>query len=188
VTTINALRTRLRTRLEESTAAVWSDAELDECLSSALADYSARFPAEAEATISVANGATFATLPGEVLSMRRVISGDGVVIPSRGAPTGSAAGEELAWERFGDRLYFSRPLAAQTLTIWFRAMHDVSTLPAMDEELVILLAVAAALDARAIQDAKRGIPIDRYLLQMARNTAERALDRRGRRLRVSALA
>lgn len=188
MTTINALRTRLRVRLEEVVAAVWSDAELDECLTGALADYSFRYPAETEASVGIANGATYATLPAGVLSMRRVVSGTGLVIPSRGAPTGSAAGEELAWERFGGRLYFSRPLAAQTLTIWYLTTHDFAGLPPIDEGLVILLAVAAALDVRAIQDAKRGIPIDHALLQLAHRNAAHALDRRGRRLRVSALA
>ena len=54
MTTLNALRARLRTRLEEATPAVWTDTELDECLTGALEQYSDRYPAEIESVVAVA--------------------------------------------------------------------------------------------------------------------------------------
>ncbi len=185
MTTIDALRARLRIRLEESTPAVWTDAELDECLTGVLEEYSYRFPAEAESSLAAGSGATSVALPAGTLAVRRVVLASGEVVPRRGAPSGSTAGEELAWEVFAGLLRFSRPLAAQEITIWYEAAQSVASLPAADEELVILRAVAAALDARAIQDAKRGLPTDHDLLRHARAVADRALTQRGRRLRAA---
>lgn len=184
MTTIDALRVRLRTRLEESSAAVWTDAELDECLTGALEEYSHRYPGEAESSLAVADGDESVTLPAGALAVRRVALESGEVLPPRGAPSGSPSGEELAWEVFAGSLRFSRPLAAQTLAVWYETAQTFASLPAADEGLVVLLAVAAALDARAIQDAKRGIPSDRALLDHARSTADRALAQRARRLRA----
>ncbi len=182
--TIDALRARLRTRLEESSAAVWTDAELDECLTGALEEYSYRFPAEAESTVAAASGDESVALPAGATAVRRVTLASGEVVPPRGAPARSTSGEELAWEVFAGLLRFSRPLAAQTIVVWHAAAQDFAGLPAADEGLVVLRAVAAALDARAIQDAKRGIPTDHDLLNHARAAADHALSQRARRLRA----
>lgn len=184
MTTINALRGRLRTRLEEATAAVWDDAELDECLTGALDEYSRRYPAEAEGALTVPAGATTVALPAGAFDVRRVTLASGEVVPRRGAPSGSPSGEELAWEVFAGALRFSRPLAAQTIAVWHATAQTFVDLPAADEGLVVLLAVAAAIDARAIQDAKRGLPTDHALLRHTRATADRAMAQRGRRLRT----
>lgn len=184
MTTIDALRTRLQTRLEEATAAVWTDAELDECLTGALEEYSCRYPAEAVSSLTVASGDGSVALPAGAFAVRRVVLASGEVVPRRGAPSGSTSGEELAWEVFAGQLRFSRPLAAQTISVWHATAQDFTGLPAADEGLVVLLAVAAALDARAIQDAKRGTPTDHDLLRHARDAADRALAARARRLRA----
>lgn len=184
MTTIDALRARLRTRLEESSAAVWTDAELDECLTGALEEYSLRYPAEAESSLAVGDGDESVALPAGASAVRRVTLESGEVVPRRGAPARSTGGEELAWEVYAGLLRFSRPLAAQTITVWHETAQSFASLPATDEGLVVLLAVAAALDARAIQDAKRGIPTDHELLNHARVVADRAMAGRARRLRA----
>ena len=185
MTTLNALRARLRTRLEEATPAVWTDAELDECLTGALEQYSDRYPAEIESVVAVGNGDKSVALPAGAFAVRRVTLASGEVVPRRGAPSRTTSGEELAWEVFAGLLRFSRPLAAQNVRVWHLSPQSVTTLPAADEGLVVLLAVAAAVDARAIQNAKRGIPTDHDLLNRARAAAESALSERSRRLRAS---
>lgn len=184
MTTIDALRARLRTRLEEATAAVWTDAELDECLTGALETYSYRYPAEVASSLTAGGGDASVALPTGAVSVRRVTLASGEVVPRRGAPSGSTAGEELAWEVFGGLLRFSRPLAAQDIAVWHTTTQTFASLPAADEGLVVIVATGAALDARAIQDAKRGIPTDHNLLNHAREAADRAFGQRGRRLRA----
>lgn len=185
MTTMAALRTRVRTRLEETTAAVWSDAELDEGLTGALEVYSWVFPKEALGSLVVAEGATSATPPAGTLDVRRVTLADGSVVPRRGAPSRRTADEEQSWELFAGVLTFTRPLAAQTLTIQHTcAMTLADVLPA-DEGLLVLGGVAQALEARAVQDFKRGGSADDgRLLERARLDFERELDRRRRRVRA----
>lgn len=187
VATADDLRARLRTRLEETSAAVWTDAELDECVASALQAYGALYPVEAIATAAVGEGATACPAPAGTRGVERVILADGTVVPRRGRPSGATAGEALAWEAYAGLLHFTQPLVAQTLTIWRRADVTLDTLPADDEELIVLGAVAQALDARAIQDYKRGgslgLTSGNDLIRHARDDFERALGRRGRRVR-----
>ena len=90
----------------------------------------------------------------------------------------------MAWDAIGGPLPCTRPLAAQNARDWHRSPQSVPTLPAAAEGPVVLLAGAAAVDARAIQNAKRGIPTDHDLLNRARAAAESALSERSRRLRA----
>ena len=187
MTTMAAMRARVRARLEEASAGVWSDAELDECVTGALEAYGWRFPIEAVASVAVGEGATSAALPAGALETRRVVLTNGTVVPRRGAPRDTTAGEELAWEVFAGSLRFARPLAAQNLSVWHTASPALADVPLADEGLLTLGAVAQALELRAVEVYKRGggdtagadVTVARAWVAF-----ERALDRRGRRLRA----
>jgi hypothetical protein len=91
--------------------------------------------------------------------VRRVTLADGRVLPKRGAPQRWTSDEEAAWEVFAGTLVFARPLTAQTLSVWHTAMMTLADLPAADEGLLVLGGVVQALEARAVQDFKRGGPL-----------------------------
>lgn len=189
MTTMAAMRTRVRTRLEETTAAVWSDVELDEGITGALEAYSWVFPKEAVAEVVAGEGVTSVALPAGTLDVRRVILADGQVVPKRGAPLRRTADEEQGWELFAGTLSFARALAAQTLTLWHTTAMTLADLPASDEGLIVLGGVVQALEARAVQDFKRGGPPESAaydaVLERARAGFERELDRRRRRIRAT---
>lgn len=188
--TAEALRARTRQRLEENTAAVWTDDEIDECVTGALEAYSWLFPDELIATAVVADGAVSAPAPTGAQAIQRVILANGTVVPRRGRPLRATADEELAWELYAGALHFSRDLSAQTLTIWHTAAVTLDTLPAADEGLVVLGAVVGALQARAVQDYKRGGPgaTSEHVTARASDDYERALARRTRRMRDGMVA
>jgi hypothetical protein len=189
MTTMAAMRTRVRTRLEETTAAVWTDAELDEGITGALEAYSWIFPKEAVANVAVADGVTSATPPAGTIGVRRVVLADGQVVPKRGAPLRRTTDEEQSWELFAGTLYFAQALAAQTLTLWHMTAMTLADLPASDEGLIVLGGVVQALEARALQDFKRGGPPESAsydgVVQRARDAFERELERRRRRLHAT---
>ncbi|MDQ3548825.1 MAG: hypothetical protein M3439_08390 [Chloroflexota bacterium] len=190
--TIAALRARVRTRLEENTAAVWTDDELDECVTGALDAYGWLFPAEVITTAAVLDGATSTPAPTGTQAVQRVILSDGTVVPRRRRPLRATSGEELAWELYAGTIHFTDELSAQTLTIWHSAAVTLDDLPESDEGLVTLGAVVQALEARAIQDFKRGGPLGSSsydaVITRARDDFERALARRSRRVRDGMVA
>jgi hypothetical protein len=188
--TAEAIRARVRTRLEEVTAAVWTDDELDECVTGALETYGWRFPVEAIATASVAEGAQSAAAPVGMRAVQRVILADGSVVPRRGRPVRSTAAEELGWELYGGLLHFSRPLSAQTITIWYTAAPTLDDVPADDEGLIVLGAVVGALRARAVQDYKRGgdLSSSDVAITLAQAEYDGALSQRTRRVRDGMVA
>lgn len=186
--TLETLRARLRTRLEEAIPAVWTDDELDECLTGALEACSWLFPRETVAQVEVDDGDTTVPGPAGALDIRRLTLANGAVVPRRGSPIGSSAGEQQAWEAFAGTLHLTHPLEAQTVTIWHTAAMTMENLPPADEGLVVLGALMQALEARAIQDAKRsslGQAMDAALITRAREAFERALHRRARRVRAA---
>ena len=187
-----ALRTRVRTRLEETTAAVWTDAELDECVTGALEAYGWLFPIELIATAAVLDGATSIPAPTGTLAIQRLILADGTVVPRRRAPSGATTGEELAWEPYAGVIHVTQALDAQTLTIWHNAAVTLDDLPEADEGLVVLGAVAQALQARAIQDYKRGgqlaLANSDSIITLARAAYDRAIADRSRRVRDGVVA
>ncbi len=190
--TVEAIRARVRTRLEEATPAVWTDDEIDECVTGAIEVYGWRFPVEAIATAAVSDGATTVAAPIGLQSLQRVILADGTVVPRRGRPTGPAGGEQQAWELYAGLLHFSRPLDAQTITIWHTAAPTLDDVPAGDEGLLALAAVVQALQARAIQDYKLGGQVglagSNHVITQAQNDYDRALDYRLRRMRSGMVA
>ena len=191
MTTTAAMRARVRTRLEETTAAVWSDAEIDECVTGALEAYSWLFPKEATAGVAASAGATSVAVPAGTIDVRRVVLEDGQVVPRRARPQRWTDDEELAWEVFAGAIHFSRALSAQTLTVWHTTMMTLADLPVSDEGLIVLGGVVQALEARAVQDLKRGGSIDGgydSVVSRARDDFEREIARRGRRARSALVA
>jgi len=190
--TLVALRSRVRTRLEETTAAIWSDAELDECITAALEAYSWLFPQETATAIAVSTGDTTVVLPSGAIGLCRVTLADGTIVPRRRSPAGSSSGEELAWEVFAGEISFTQPLDAGTITLWHTGARTLVDLPASDDGLIVLSAVVQALEGRAIQDFKRGGPPAHSgydaVMQRARAAFERELWRRGRRVRSGVVA
>ncbi len=181
------MRTRVRTRLEEGTAAVWTDAEIDEAVTGALESYAWLFPQESAATVAAGEGATSLALPTGALDIRRVVLANGEVVPKRGSPRRSTADEEQAWELFAGTIFFARALSAQNVTLWQITTPTLADLPSADEGLIVLGGVVQALELRAVQDFKRGGPPESAaydaVLSRARADFERALGRRRRRVR-----
>lgn len=184
--TDEAIRGRVRTRLEEAAEAVWTDEEIDECVGGALEVYGWRFPIEVIATAAVSDGATTAAAPGGMQSLQRVILADRTVVPRRSRPTGTTADEQQAWELYGGLLHFTQPLSAQTITIWHTSAPTLADVPADDEGLLVLGAVLLALQNRAVQDYKRGgdLSSSDYVINHARDEYDRAIAHRSRRMRA----
>ena len=188
--TIEGIRGRVRTRLEEATAAVWTDDEIDECVTGALEAYGWCFPIERIATVAVSDGATTAVAPVGMQALQRIILADRTVVPRRSHPTGTTAGEQQAWELYGGLLHFTQPLSAQTITIWHTDAPALADVPDDDEGLLVLGAVVLALQNRAVQDYKRGgDPADSdHIINHARAEYDRALTYRSRRMRAGMVA
>ncbi len=198
--TLAGLRTRVRVRLEESSAAIWSDAELDECITAALDAFALRAPLEVITSSSIPDGSRSAALPSGTRQVLRVELGDGRVLPRRGATTRwgtDAEGSDstgtgtVGWEMFADALRFTHPLAAQTLRIWHTATPTLAELLPADDGVLVLGAVACALQTRAMQDAKRGVGAGdaasagiNPVVTRAEQAFATALDRRTRRARM----
>lgn len=170
--TIEGLRSRVRVRLEEAAPAVWTDAELDECVTGALETYAARFPREVVAEVTVASGTTYVPFPDGAISIQRVITGDG---------------DAVSWESYAGTIHFLNPLAGGAIAIRHTAPTTIADLPLHDEGLIVLGAVASALEGRAVQDFKRGGPPSssgyEAVMKRARTAFDQAMDRRGRRVR-----
>ncbi|MDI3340855.1 MAG: hypothetical protein QJR03_10010 [Sphaerobacter sp.] len=189
--TVRELRDRLRVWLEDGGAGLWTDAELDEGLRWALEQYTHWAPAERTLTATVAAGATAVALPEDLLHVVRVIAPTGRVIPPRAAAAArAAAGEELAWERFGQTLRFTQPLPSGDYTVLGAAGRalpaaddDPFPVPPPAETLIVAGALVWALEHWAREEWKRGPLPPRYeaRLEAARRdyqALERALRRR----------
>jgi hypothetical protein len=185
--TAESLRAQVRIRLEEAVEAVWNDDAIDEFVRGALSSYSWTYPREVATDVAVAEGETSVPFPASTRQILRVIQADGSLIRPRGYPAHPVPAEALAWEPFAGLIHFSQALPAQTLTVWRTAAVTLDTLPADDEEMVVLDAVYRLLQARAIQEFKRGGPLSSssYDAVIARAHAdyEFALGLRRRRVR-----
>ena len=188
--TIDEVRARVRLRLEEGSAAVWTDEELDEAILAGLELYNSRFPFEATQTVPM-NGTNVA-MPAHARAVLRVTLADGTVVPRRATPVARTADERLAWEPFAGVIWFTRPLPAQLITLWIQRDHTVTDVPAGDVGLLVLAGVWKALEQRAVQQLKRHgavhEPLTDLTVRRARQEFERAFDARGRRVGVTLLA
>ena len=183
--TLADVRSRVRLRLEEASAAVWSDDELDEAITSALELYNERFPLEATAQAAIPDNGTNVPMPVNARSVVRVTLADGAVLPKRAAPVERTADERQAWETFAGTLWFTRPLPAQTLTLWHLTSHTVSDVPEADVGLLVLGGVWKALEQRSVQELKRSGPVAGNaagsIVRRAREEFEGAFGQRQRR-------
>lgn len=189
--TLISVRARVRTRLEEQAAAVWSDAEIDEAIAASVEEYSHLFPREESVTLPVAAGSmSVGGLEGTFEVLRLALE-NGWVVPRRSSPAGRVSGEELAWEWFGGALHFSRPLEAQSLTVWRLTGSTVEHVPEADAGLIVLGAVWKALQQRSVQDFKRGGVLGGMpyaaVIRSAEREYVRAMDGRRRRVRSRAM-
>lgn len=189
--TLITVRARVRTRLEEQAAAVWSDSELDEAIGASLEEYSHLFPREESVELAASAGATAVDGPEDTFEVLRLTLENGRVVPRRASPVGSGSGEELAWEWFAGTLHFSQPLEAQTVTLWRLTGSAIEQVPEADAGIVVLGAVWRALQQRSVQDFKRGGPLGGMsygsVIRAAEREYARAMDTRRRRVRSRAM-
>ncbi len=190
--TVTDIRGRVRLRLEEASAAVWSDDELDEGITAGLEHYNQRFPLQATANAAVPANGTNVAMPAHARKVVRVTLANGRVLPQRAAPVERTADEKLAWETFADTIWFTQPLPAQTITIWHLTNHTVTDVPDADVGLLVLAGVCKALEQRSVQQVKRQGAIHEPLVDLtvrrARQEFERAFDLRQRRVGIALLA
>ena len=168
-TTREGLRARLRAWLEDpAPGGLWTDDDLNEALQVALDGYSLLAPAELTATLTAAAGDTTLALPDGCVTVTRVTDRDGYVIPPRTAPARSGPGEELAWERWGDALTFSRPLPAGDYAVRYLGGRTLPgdgvaiPIPDGDGSLLVAGAVVWAIEGRMREEWKRGPLPSRY--------------------------
>lgn len=185
--TLATVRSRVRTRLEEQAAVVWSDAEIDETITAGLEEYSHLFPREESIELLVTAGARSVASPEGTFEVLRLTLENGLVIPRRGSPVGIAGGEELSWEWFAGALHLSLPIEAQTLTVWCLTGSTIEQVPEADVGIIVLGSVWRALQHRSVQDLKRGGPLGGMgygpVIRSAEREFTRALDARRRRVR-----
>ena len=185
--TIETIRARVRTRLEEAEAAVWSDDEIDEAVTATLEEYSHLFPCEDRVEVEVSSEGTSVDAPEDTFEVLRVVLQNGVVVPRRSSPLGQASDERLSWEWFAGAIHFSRPVGAQMLEVWRLTAYTVEQVPDADSGLLVLGGVWRALQQRSVQDLKRGGPLGGMsygdVIRAAEREYVRALDRRRRRVR-----
>src|SRR5690606_19970006 len=148
--TLEAIRTQVRTRLEEAEAALWSDTDLDEAIGATVLEYSHLFPREDRAAVAIEAGEQSVAGPADTFEVLRVVLANGRGVPRRSSPVGSPSGEELAWEWFAGAIHFNRPLEAQTLDVWRLTGHTVEQVPAADAGLLVLGGVWRALQQRSV--------------------------------------
>ncbi|MBA2453514.1 MAG: hypothetical protein H0V47_10110 [Chloroflexia bacterium] len=189
--TLSTVRARIRTRLEEQAAAVWSDVEIDEAITASLEEYSHLFPREESVDLPVIAGATSVDGPEDTFDVLRLTLGNGRVIPRRASPVGNSSGEELAWEWFAGTIHLSRPVEAQTLTVWGLTGRAIEQVPEADIGVIVLGAVWRALQQRGVQDFKRGGSMGGMnasdVIRSAEREYGRAMDSRRRRVRSRAM-
>jgi len=192
------LRTSLRARLEDVGAGpLWDDATLNEAIAAAVRRYGQVVRASRTLSLSLAEGATSAILPADVEDDRivAVFDPDGNRV-ARHRGTVSQPGEpspgEQAWRAWGGLLSLDLPAAGGTWRLDYRAVRSVPAddavavdLASGDEDLIVSLALAIALDQRIVADAKRGTANAdlRDQSRMAHRAADRTLASRRRVVR-----
>lgn len=167
MTTRAQLRTTLRTNLEDTSPSnpLWTDAQLDVCLRSAMRAYGDLTPLELSAALSVTAGTRQYTLPAAVLDPRdvaRILDDEGREIPHESAV--AVAYQRQSWRAWSDQIVFSQaPAAAAAWSVMYRSPRlliedDVTAQPIAedDESILLKFAAADALELRAIAEAKRG--------------------------------
>jgi hypothetical protein len=166
------LRTAIRRRLADTAVdPLWDDALLNDAIAEGIRRYSTRVPRQMSTMLAVTVGDRELTIPPTVNAMRVVrLFDDRGEMWQRwhgGAPFPPVpelrTGGELVWRAWADAIYLDTP--APRSGFW-RCEHlenrvvptnDTAQLDIQpgDDDLIIALAVAVALDRRAIADGKR---------------------------------
>jgi hypothetical protein len=198
MTTRLDLRTAARQHLEDMSATpLWDDATLNDFLEEAMRQYGGRFPREQTTTVAVTAGATRipVTPAVEAERVQRIFDANSLLVPRQQScdPHESRfTVSDQAWRWWNSTLILNQPAArAGDWTIEHLAGRalpndettDVDIIPG-DEEIVVQLALAAALRRRAIEDGKRGFGRrDSAMALAAEHAATRADQLIGARLR-----
>lgn len=171
MTTRADLRLMIRRRLADTSAEpLWDDAMLDDAIGAGMRRYSTRVPRQAVENVAVLAGDREITVPGTVNALRviRVFDDLGIVWPrwegasdNTPAPV-SAPRPEATWRAWGDDLVLARAVPRdgtwriEHLTHRVEPGDDVTPLDMQpgDDDLLITVAVAVALERRAIADGK----------------------------------
>lgn len=168
MTTRLELRTTLRQRLEDLNAApLWDDAVLNAAIGAATLRYGTSVPAERALALSVAADAMSVALPANVEGARItfVIDPAGVYIPRQRLAPGEIepGGRAQSWRSWGGIFYLEQPAQGGSWRIEYHASRattgdDITMLDIApgDEELLLALALAQALERRIIAEGKRG--------------------------------
>jgi hypothetical protein len=199
MTTRAELRASLRLRLEDSGGSpLWDDATLNDTLAAAIRAYGAAFPRQVTTGVTVAAGQTRIAAGTAIDPKRiaRITDGAGIWVPPwpPGEETAGARPTGQAWRLWSGDLVLAEPAAASAAGIWSVEHLTGRTPPASDgeaadilpgdEEIVLELALAAALARRAVEDAKRGVRSETGArAEAARQNADRLIQRRRRRAR-----
>ncbi|MDQ3692886.1 MAG: hypothetical protein M3464_04570 [Chloroflexota bacterium] len=194
-----ALRDALRVRLEDTTLSpLWIDAMLNEALAGAIRAYGLRVPKQAATPVIVSAGVTELPMPaviGGATRLIRLIDPRDRVVPA--AAEDPAAGVVAqSWRAWENTLHLSQPAIAGTWRLEYLASRQIpatdleeTDIGAGDEELVLVLALAAALRQRAVDDGKRGARSEMLrLAEAARTEAAKLFAARQRRVRGGWLA
>jgi hypothetical protein len=196
VTTRGDLRLIIRRKLNDS-GLLWDDLLINDAIDEGIRRYSTRFPKATSTIIAVSAGAREISLPSTIRAARvvRVFDDSGrewepwhITLGYPPAPFGPPGGMAI-WRTWNDALILDSPAPRSgNWRIEHRAdralpTNDAATLDIepMDDDLIIAIAVAVALQRRATDDAKHGI--GGHLHPLA-DYAERAMDDADRMIRA----
>jgi hypothetical protein len=191
MTTRLELRSAVRRRLEDTAVTpLWDDATLNELIADAVRRYGSRFPAERSVTVVVAPGATNIPVVPAVQTEQVVRVFDPVpeLVPritellSDGK---SVSGQ--AWRWWNGGLLLAIGASGGTWQIDYLGARtppadDIAAVDVIagDEEILVLMASAAALRRRAIEDGKRGSSRSSNPLATLADTLDRDAEQRMR--------
>ncbi len=188
------LRAAVRQRLEDTTLSpLWDDAMLNEALAGAIRAYGLRLPKQVATSVVIVAGATEAAVPavmGDPSRLVRLIDPRGRIVPAAaGDPAAGLVAQSWRW--WEGALRFSQPALGGTWRLEHLAPRHTPTtdvgdvdMSAGDDELIVALAMVAALRQRATADAKRGARSElRPLVEAARAEAAQLFAARQRRVR-----
>jgi len=189
------LRTILRRHLSDTgTNPLWEDDFLNDAIAEAIRRYSVPIPRQVVAAVPVIAGDREMNLPGTVNAMRIVSVFDDLGTPWRRwepggepppVPVGYPAGSSI-WRAWGTSVIFGTP--APRTGLWrlehlanrvepFDDISDLDIQPG-DEDLILCLATAIALNRRAVAEDKRSTGrAGAHPLAVAARTAQTDADR-----------
>lgn len=198
MSTLGELRAGLRVLLNDGAAGgyLWSDGQLNRFLGDAVRGYGRHFPREQAVDVTTVSGQQEYALPAGCARVVRVElvdgAGGGVVLVEGGD------GQGVGYEVFGGKLWLMpAPLVSgESVRVWYLGAHgalvadgDLSSVPGADEDLLLVLAAAKAMETLAGEEAKRR-RFEERTGQSARSAGDgflaewrEGVEQRGRRVR-----